>query len=242
MKTAVERCLAAAAFGEALDGINVKATANRRAAVRQSDIDGGAAPPSKKQKKRDAERRKEEKKEKGEWSKGYAGQRGVFLTLNGDAAAEDGEDGSDGDMSDGGEREEPAKPSKYAQYGPGADDEFTAVTAQPKNRKGQRARQAKKAAQDARKRGEKWDGSKNWREKKERDEDGNVVTKERAAEIVLKLTHHDSGVRRDQKVKKEEVAAGGKNWKEQGKAHPSWAAKKADVGIKAFEGKKTTFD
>jgi len=96
---------------------------------------------------------------KGEWSKGYEGQQGVFLTLNGDAE-EEGEGGA-------GEGGNP--------YGPGGNevDEWgEVVKVGKKNRKGQRARQAKARAKEARKRGEKWDSSVNWRKPKDRTEEG----------------------------------------------------------------------
>ena len=45
----------------------------------------------------------------------------------------------------------------------------------------------------------------------------------------------------------EEIASMGKVWKDEGKAHPSWAAREAQkaksgLGLPEFEGKKITFD
>ena len=61
----------------------------------------------------------------------------------------------------------------------------------------------------------------------------------------IKLTHHASGLKRvqrggDAKVSKEAVASMGADWKKDGAAHPSWAAKKAE-GIVEFKGTKVTF-
>jgi len=228
-KQFVEKLISTKTVSDAMDECNAKVTASRRKVIRRHEIDEGVAPPSKKQKKKDAERLKKEQT-KNNWSKGggYTGQQGVFLTLNGDAEQEDS----------GGEEAAPDPTNKYSQYGPGAADEYAQVTQAPKNRKGQQQRRAKRAAQEARKNGEKWDSNKNWRAVKKRDEEGNVVTEE----MEIKLSHHDSGLRKDKKVKKEEVASGGQDWKEQGKAHPSWAAKKADTGIKEFSGTRVKFD
>ena len=54
-----------------------------------------------------------------------------------------------------------------------------------------------------------------------------------------------SGLDKSKTFKAAEVASMGKTWKEEGKAHPSWAAReaqKAKSGIVAFAGKKITFD
>ena len=70
----------------------------------------------------------------------------------------------------------------------------------------------------------------NWREAKkpasEVDDSGLAVAKDAGPKIVLKAA----------------VGGMGKEWKEKGKAHPSWAAKKADKGIVEFKGTKITFD
>ena len=54
----------------------------------------------------------------------------------------------------------------------------------------------------------------------------------------------DSGLKKggDKIVLKAAVSSMGKGWKDEGKAHPSWAAKKADKGIQEFKGTKITFD
>ena len=57
-------------------------------------------------------------------------------------------------------------------YGPGGGevDEWGETVKVKKNRKGQRARQAKARAKECRKK--KWESSVNWREKKDRGEEG----------------------------------------------------------------------
>jgi hypothetical protein len=110
-----------------------------------------------------------------------------------------------------------------------------------KNRPGQRARKAKALAIEAKKAGQNWDNSINWREPKKRSEEeynhnGNGQKNESA-----------SGLDRSRRIKVADVANMGKDWKEEGKAHPSWAAREAQkeksgLGIVAFAGKKITFD
>ena len=100
------------------------------------------------------------------------------MTLNGDGDAEGEALGSTG-------------PAHRSPYGPGGDedDEWAAVTSQRKNRKGQRARQAKAKAVEARKRGEKWDSSVNWRAPKkpaEEVDDSGLAVKDKETKIVLK--------------------------------------------------------
>ncbi|GMI47833.1 hypothetical protein TrCOL_g12335 [Triparma columacea] len=153
---------------------------------------------------------------RGEWSKGYEGQQGVFLTLNGDTEGDDDEDMS-------------------GPYGPGGGevDEWGEIVKVKKNRKGQRARQAKARAKECRKRGEKWDSSVNWRERKDKGEgeEGEGGGEEEEVKIVLKAA----------------VGRGGKGWKEEkGEAsHPSWKAgktKEKKGAIVEFTGNKITFD
>jgi hypothetical protein len=117
----------------------------------------------------------------------------------------------------------------YEYYGPGGDekDEYAAIV-QNKNRPGQRARKAKALAIQARKEGRKWDNSINWREKKTT----NNGEKQQQIEDTVK-----------QPVQAAEIATMGKTWKEEGKEHPSWAARQSQkAGIVAFTGKKITFD
>ena len=116
-----------------------------------------------------------------------------------------------------------------------------------KNRPGQRARKAKAMAIEAKKAGKTWDSSVNWREKKKdnakRDdgksnEDRRWKKSRRADE-----RHHDNGDSVKPR-KAEQIAQMGKFWKEEGNAHPSWAAATAQKsqGIQTFQGKKITFD
>lgn len=114
-----------------------------------------------------------------------------------------------------------------------------------KNRTGQRARKAKAMAIEARKAGKVWDSSINWREKKtkKRTDKGGKETDSAKQEVAISA----SGLDKSKQVKVAEVVNMGKDWKEQGKAHPSWAAREAQkaksgLGIVAFAGKKITFD
>ena len=121
-------------------------------------------------------------------------------------------------------------------YGPGGYEEPI-----KKNRPGQRQRKAKAMAIEAKKNGKKYE-SLNLREKKQkprRDDDprGEI---ERAEPQVSA-----SGLRAGDTVKARDVATMGKDWKDEGKTHPSWAARQASkekAGISQFAGKKITFD
>mmetsp|Transcript_5417 Transcript_5417/g.11771 ORF Transcript_5417/g.11771 Transcript_5417/m.11771 type:complete len:459 (-) Transcript_5417:2295-3671(-) len=138
------------------------------------------------------------------------------------------------------------------------DDHYEYQTEKKKNRPGQRARKAKAMAIEARKAGKTWDSSINWREKKAGSNENN---------------HHDGGSQRNTKYERggerdhhkkskgnrqpsqgetevkpkdaQHIATMGKAWKEEGNAHPSWAAKAAaqkSQGIAKFQGTKITFD
>jgi len=96
-----------------------------------------------------------------------------------------------------------------------------------KNRLGQRARKAKAMAMEAISRGEKWDSSLNWREKKLESNYSNTY---------LKISMEENAKSKRRKttsgldpsfgsVSASDVANMGKRWKETGKAHPSWAAR-----------------
>jgi len=103
-----------------------------------------------------------------------------------------------------------------------------------KNRPGQRARKMKAMAIEAKKSGRVWDSNNSWREKKAKPEVKKTKTNE-----------HASGLDKSKKINVAEVASMGQSWKEEGKAHPSWAAReaqKAKSGISQFAGKKITFD
>uniref|UniRef100_A0A6V2HBK2 Bud22 domain-containing protein n=1 Tax=Ditylum brightwellii TaxID=49249 RepID=A0A6V2HBK2_9STRA len=128
-------------------------------------------------------------------------------------------------------------------YGPGGDDYYNEGGQMnlKKNRPGQRARKAKAMAIQAKKEGRTWDSSVNWREKKKtkpEDENENGGNKQQ--------TTTASGLKADTKIEAKDIAGMGKSWKEEGKAHPSWAARqtqkaKSGVGIVEFTGKKITF-
>lgn len=110
-----------------------------------------------------------------------------------------------------------------------------------KNRMGQRQRKAKAMAIEARRSGKEWDASVNWREKKktkEKSSNQNHATSKPESASGLDLT---------KKVAAEDIVTMGKDWKDEGKAHPSWAARqtqklKDGMGIVEFKGKKITFD
>jgi len=149
---------------------------------------------------------------------GHDGNTGLFIeSLAGTAMPQDGHE----EVAEG-----------YEDY-----EQDDAIFQQPKkkNRQGQRARKAKTMAIEARKTGKVWDSSSNWREKKIRPPEEKEYPKVESA----------SGLYKSKDIKVADVANMGKNWKEEGKAHPSWAAReaqKAKSGIVAFAGKKITFD
>eukprot|EP00578_Thalassiosira_sp_NH16_P012808 CAMPEP_0181113552 /NCGR_PEP_ID=MMETSP1071-20121207/20409_1 /TAXON_ID=35127 /ORGANISM="Thalassiosira sp., Strain NH16" /LENGTH=420 /DNA_ID=CAMNT_0023197599 /DNA_START=199 /DNA_END=1458 /DNA_ORIENTATION=+ len=107
----------------------------------------------------------------------------------------------------------------------GEEDYYEHQQEKKKNRPGQRARRAKAQAIEARKSGKTWDSSSNWREKK----------KERREERVGMGRSSDNKLRGGESRRNESggsttpkdaqhIAAMGKVWKEDGNAHPSWAA------------------
>lgn len=115
-----------------------------------------------------------------------------------------------------------------------------------KNRPGQRQRKAKAAAIEAKKAGRTWDASNNWREKKKgvRRDDSRSNDGRRGNEAGRDNRRHSDNAESAKPRKAEEIAEMGKSWKEEGNAHPSWAAAAAQKsqGIQAFQGKKITFD
>lgn len=109
-----------------------------------------------------------------------------------------------------------------------------------KNRMGQRQRKARAKAIEAANKGKVLgkDQSLNWRPKKQKRDDSH---KEKSK------VESASGLDISKNVQVAEVANMGKNWKDEGKAHPSWAAREAQktksgLGIVEFKGKKITFD
>lgn len=120
----------------------------------------------------------------------------------------------------------------------GYADDFELDIPKKKNRKGQRARKAKAMAIEAKKAGRLWDSSINWRPKKSKDDQNNSQETDANQSSA-------SGLHNKTEVKIADVVDMGKSWKEEGKAHPSWAAReaqKAKAGIAQFAGKKITFD
>lgn len=116
-----------------------------------------------------------------------------------------------------------------------------------KNRPGQRQRKAKAMAIEAKKAGRTWDSSNNWREKKKgnvRRDDSRSNGGRRGNEAAKDDRRHSDNADSAKPRKAEEIAEMGKSWKEEGNAHPSWAAAAAQKsqGIQAFKGKKITFD
>ena len=141
-------------------------------------------------------------------------------------------------------------------YGPGGHEDEYGLPIKKKNRPGQRQRKAKAMAIEAKKAGKTWDSSSNWREKKKSNDDddgganrrgnkantGDHSSRQRASN---EQKVSASGLKSGDKVAASDVATMGKDWKEAGKAHPSWAAQeaqKAKSGIQQFAGKKITFD
>ena len=114
-----------------------------------------------------------------------------------------------------------------------------------KNRPGQRARKAKAMAIEAKKAGRTWDSSINWREKKETTEQELSDDRGRRHNGASSRTKKTSNNNNDRatKAKVQDIATMGKSWKEDGNAHPSWAAAAAQKsqGIVEFKGTKITF-
>jgi hypothetical protein len=122
-----------------------------------------------------------------------------------------------------------------------------------KNRPGQRARKAKAMAIEAKKAGKTWDSSINWREKKEeQNQDYDRGSRRHQVKNDKRRggKHSNDGSQaaregstKPTKAKSQDIATMGKSWKEDGKAHPSWAAAAAQKsqGIVEFKGTKITF-
>eukprot|EP00986_Skeletonema_menzelii_P000885 scaffold254_cov156-Skeletonema_menzelii.AAC.4 len=109
-----------------------------------------------------------------------------------------------------------------------------------KNRPGQRQRKAKAMAIEAKKAGRTWDASNNWREKKKgnvRKDDSRSNGGRRGNEVGKNDQRHSDNADSSKPRKAEEIAEMGKSWKEEGNAHPSWAAAAAQKsqGIQAFK-------
>lgn len=130
-------------------------------------------------------------------------------------------------------------------------DHFPPQNNKKKNRQGQRARKAKAMAIEARKAGHVWDSSLNWRETKTNVEDKDqgriesfVGKRGSSSSGFNKKAVSASGLDKSKNVKVSDVATMGKDWKEEGNAHPSWAAREAQKSKSSaqFTGTKITFD
>ena len=92
--------------------------------------------------------------------------------------------------------------------------------------------------------GKTWDSSINWREKKkdgnEMDEGRHTRKFEKEQNKSYKKKREESGAKPNES---QNIATMGKGWKEEGNAHPSWAAAAQKTqGIAKFQGTKITFD
>jgi len=135
-------------------------------------------------------------------------------------------------------------------------DHFPPQNNKKKNRQGQRARKAKAMAIEARKAGHVWDSSLNWRKAKTNVEDRDQGRMENfdgkrgssnsssGFNSLKKKVVSASGLDKSKNVKVSDVATMGKDWKEEGNAHPSWAAREAQKSKSSaqFTGTKITFD
>jgi len=169
---------------------------------------------------------------------GHEGASGLFIGSLSGMAAEDYDDDDEEGVGD--------------EYG--AEYEYPTVE-KKKNRPGQRARRAKAMAIEAKNAGKTWDLSINWREKKD-DTDGDQIRSTGVSRGGERRDNSNSRERQNtrnksnadnkpKEAKHQDIATMGKAWKEEGNAHPSWAAKAAaqkSQGIAEFKGKKITFD
>ena len=135
----------------------------------------------------------------------------------------------------------------------GGDEYGDDYVEKKKNRPGQRARRAKAMAIEAKNAGKTWGSSINWREKKmdtdgdqrgtgcSRGEERRDNSNSRERQNTRNKSNTDN---KPNETKHQDIATTGKTWKEEGNAHPSWAAKAAQKsqGIAEFKGKKITFD
>ena len=119
-------------------------------------------------------------------------------------------------------------------------EDVTEYISVKRNRMGQRARKARALANEAKRNGRSYDHSKikKWWELKPKNASKNKSTNELA-----------SGLDGSKKVEAAEIVKMGSTWKEEGKAHPSWAARQAQkaksgsgIANIEFQGKKITFD
>ena len=227
---------------DVVEKLNDRITDHRRWVLRREDyLFGGAFPgqddgiPAGGGKKRKGSKKGSGKAEN-DARADHAGPAALFIGSLSGAGMDDG---------DGGE-------GSGDYYGPGGHEDEYGLPVK-KNRPGQRQRKAKMAAIEAKKAGKTWDSSSNWREKKKSNDDGSSNRrnhKSNAGDGGRQRNGNEqkisaSGLKTGDQVAASDVAAMGKDWKEAGKAHPSWAAQqaqKAKSGIQQFAGKKITFD
>ncbi|KAL3801839.1 hypothetical protein HJC23_001235 [Cyclotella cryptica] len=162
---------------------------------------------------------------------GHEGTSGLFI---GSLSGQTVEGYSEDDEEAGG----------YDQY-----DEDDLFQKKKKNRPGQRARKAKAMAIEARKAGKTWDSSVNWREKKSSAEEKSNTARQRNLNHESNTSNTQVKAKRGETMKavtstSQKIATMGKSWKEEGNAHPSWAAAatRKSQGIAKFQGTKISFD
>ena len=182
--------------------------------------------------------RKEKKKGMVELA-GHDGDSGLFIdSLSGNRSSSATESGS-AELID-----------NYFNHGSNGEIEDThsgwsegMIPTKKTNRMGQRQRKAKAKAMEARRSGQEWDTSTNWRERKKAPQQN----ERKSSKDNMKKGESASGLDLTKNVGVEEIATMGKVWKDEGKAHPSWAARQAQktksgLGLVEFKGKKITFD
>jgi len=118
------------------------------------------------------------------------------------------------------------------------EDDDPLAPAKKKNRMGQKQRKAKAMAINAKKSGKTWSKSVNWRLKK-------TEASSFSSTIPTEEKKSSSGLKKGAAIQVGDVVNMGTSWKEEGKAHPSWAARealKAKTSIVEFKGTKITFE
>lgn len=257
-QTLFESMLRHKRLSAALDQLNEKVSDHRRWKThRESILRGEISPDDRGNKKGKKKKRGQDKssdgndtmvvaggynsKKRGLNLGGHEGESGLFIgSLSGMMPVEGY--GDHGDDEYGDENEYDGEEVEYQQE-------------KKKNRPGQRARRAKAIAIEARNAGKTWDSSINWREKKmdrnENARDGGQRSAKpdgrgrrgghNSTGDIGKPSASGGGAKSG---KAQHIATTGKTWKEEGNAHPSWAAAAAQKsqGIAKFKGKKITFD
>lgn len=250
-QTLLESMLRHKRLSAAMDQLNEKVTEYRqwtmfRQSILRGNFDPEDNPPGNKRKKKKKQQQESahtgndtmvvaggfNSRKRGLDLGGHEGASGLFIgSLSGMMPSEGYDDGVDGNDEDG----------EGGYYGHQEEKK--------KNRPGQRARKAKAMAIEARNAGKTWDSSLNWREKKERNENQRSTHAESRDGGHNYESKGNKGRRKgmDGGAKPKEaqhIATTGTTWKEEGNAHPSWAAAAAQKsqGIAKFKGTKITFD